>query len=254
MGTGTFGGAGSGALGRSGSGAGTRSIIARIKAAFGAGAAEFFSWRSNGGIPEAVKADQLVLDTFRSRNVGGFWVDVLTSRIVTGCLDDLFTLSEMLRNGRWAPIAAEFGIGDGPGCLSDVATAMLERNRGGGETAHEVANSTVLDALTAVCGSDDLFLDGTADQILANVHVDVLDSLLGHYLGALVWRGLQCELPPLQAPEIPLVKRAAQLKADHLIERFDRRFHAAGVSHRDLLRTVADNRQWTLDRLREKAA
>ncbi|MDX8501809.1 hypothetical protein RFM99_25765 [Mesorhizobium sp. VK4C] len=254
MGTGSFGGAGSGALGRSGSGAGTRSIVDRIKAAFGGGAAEFFSWRSSGVGPDAAKADQLVRDTLKGRNVGGFLLKVLTSATVNGCFDDLFKLSAMLRDGQWEPIAAEFGIGNGPGCFADLASRMLERNQGGGETAREVANSTILDVLIAVCGSDDLFLDGTADQILASVHVEVLDSLSGHFLGALLWRDLQRELPPLQAAEIPVVKDAAQRLADHLIERFDRRFHADGVSHRDLLRTVTDNQQWTLDKLREKAA
>jgi hypothetical protein len=258
MGTGSFGNGGSGALGRSGSGAATRFRSATSTEAKGG---DFFGWRSkSGAAPSPVLAGQLLRETFAQRNVARFVAGIVTSPQVRGCYEDLFRLSVLLVQQRsWDAIQREYGVPGTPGCLAELHDALVQKHAiGGTEPQREIAGAATLDFLLAAIGNnDELFLTGDAKAIFAAIKPAVFKSLSGHFVGSVVNRAAERELPPLQEEESLIMRPAVQQRTDFIIHAFERAWlntqsDGRQVTHRQFLEVAADKGDWLEGKLREE--
>jgi len=129
---------------------------------------------------------------------------------------------------------------------------------GGTEPQREIAAGATLDVLLAAIGnSDELFLTGDAKAVFAAIKPEVFQSLSGHFLGSVIHRAALPEIPPLQEEEALVVRPAAQLRADFVIHAFERawlnsQLDGRQVTHRQLLKIVAEKEEWFEGKLREE--
>ena len=147
-----------------------------------------------------------------------------------------------------------YNVPDGPGCLAELASAVIAKHATEGiEAYREVAGSAVLDVLLAAVGDDDdLFLEGDAVAVLAKIDPRVFSTLSGHFIGSVMHRALLRELPPLDEREAPVLRDAAQERADFIIDRLEDKFKGTQALHRQMLKLAAENEDWFEAKLRQE--
>ncbi|MEK2602923.1 hypothetical protein [Burkholderia arboris] len=202
-------------------------------------------------------------DTFAQRNVASLVHQAVASEQMRGCYEELFNLAVLLRQQRdWGAIEREYGVPGDMGCLSSIAEAIASKHAVGGREIHrEVARSAVLDVLlAAVGGDDDVYLDGDAAAVFESVgnNQRVFDSLSSHFLASVLNRLLLRELPTLNTLEADAVRGAATQRANMIIGSFERNWQYTQdgekqLSHKQLLRTIAEKNEWFENKLREQA-
>jgi hypothetical protein len=175
---------------------------------------------------------------------------------------ELILVSVDLRaNRRWDQIAARLGVNDGPGCLLRLAAELTRRHEA--KNKNEKSRSSVRMALEnlliRMVGDDtDVFLSGSAADVLAHLQPDVFDQLANEFLGDLLYEVIRTEeraLPPEVKGDLrdDAQDRARRI-ADNFVHEFGGRAlgpEVAQASYNNLFDGIALKEDWFLSQLRK---
>lgn len=236
MGSGSFGGGGGG-LGFSGGG-GYRFEKGKIT-----------------GVAQAQTQVQAEVKQILSKLSKEYLHHYFSSPMLRSIYEQLFILSvHVFQNQTWQGVKDEYGVDDGPGCLSQWVDALIlkgeeqEPNQKVSETVRMCLDDFLIRALN---NDLDMYLNGTGDQIIQNMKQEVFNNISGHFLSGLVWRVLQRDKERLNTESEAQLQDAAHTIAGRIIGSYERKFYAKKQNTwRDLFKVIDQNKEWFVKELR----
>ncbi len=241
MGSGSFGGGGGG-----GSGGGGRS---------GGGGYRFKDGKAVSGGASASKVEKEV-QRIRGKLPKDYALKMFCSPLIQAVYAHLFELSvHIFQNRSWKTVTERFGVPSGPGCMLQWVNAVLAQSEGqeSNSKVRDTARIALENFVVAALGNDsDLYIYGTAEQILNALDKKVFDSTSGYFLGFLLHRVIERELEAMTENTEQQIAGVTQQLADKIVHSFESKFWAKDqTTHRDLFRVVQENPDWFWNLLRK---
>ncbi len=246
MGTGTWSG-GSGGLGTSGSRMSTGSSPKGLK---------FFLGKDRDAT--LTEAQNAIAGLSGQRSMKVYLQRMAESPALQMSFAALFTLKDvLLQQNSWGDVQRQFGVVDGPGCLMGVARAIAAKANAGetNRTFRTIAALAVESFLTEAVRHDVATLvNGDAAAVYKKLDRTIFERISGYFFSPVVFQFTLFELPKgLPEDSAKRLQEAAELRANHVIDKFKSRFHEnEQTPNCDFLVTCAQNADWFVKRMREK--
>ena len=242
MGTGSFGGGGGGGGGGLGSG--------------GLGP----SFQSSDGKPVSVAPNLDVVSAevtsvFKKLNKD-YIAKQFGSDLIRSIFEELFVFGEAVKSANpCAALKAKYGVSQGEGFLQNWVSLVMKKYSAAEPNVkvRDVARMTIDGFLTKAIGDDeDLYLDGTCQEVVAKIDRNIFHSTSGHFLGLMIWRVVEREYERQQPRVQVRFEEAAQKLANGVIEAFKGRFvDPKNAEYKDFFRVVQENPDWFVQELKK---
>ncbi len=235
MGTGSYGGGGSG---------GVRATSGAVRSSGG---------RLQSTLPPLKRVEQEVRAIFQQlprEYVNAY----LQSPLIQGLYKALFRLNvELRQNHSWDYIERTYGVRRGPGCLKQLAKALLNQRSELNEKIRLTGISCIEGFLIRVVDNDPrIYLHGDADEVIARIDGAVFDATSAHFLRALLGGMLRRERERLPEVSERQIDSVCEDIANRVVARYAADRAARGeVRFRELIEVFASDPEMFIKGIRQ---